>query len=550
MTDKIFRLTFLSSVLSLLFCLVLILGVLFGFFENQIKKELASEADYISYAVEEDGGNSFFQNFKSDDRRVTLIAENGDVIHDTGADETKMDNHADREEFRDAEKYGTGMSFRYSDTLTKKTFYYAKRLSGGEVLRVSTTQYTVVSILLGLLQPIAFMVLLALVLSIFLASKTAKSFVRPINSIDLDNPEECETYEELSPLLKKIINQNKTIKSQLDSARRHQEEFKLITENMSEGLIVIDKSERVLSHNSAALKLLQTDKFDDANVLTIDRSREFRRAVSQALGGESYEETVARGEKTNNIISSPVYDKEKIIGAVIMIVDVTESVRREAIRREFTANVSHELKTPLTSISGFAELMMNGGVDEKTVSDFSKSIYTEAQRLITLVSDIIKISELDEKSEQFVSESVDLYDMANEILNRLEPAAEKKNIDPKLEGEYIIVNGVRQILDEMIFNLCDNAIKYNNNGGSVTVLLSYTNGRPTVTVKDTGIGIAQDKISRIFERFYRVDKSRSKSEGGTGLGLSIVKHGAMYHNADIFVKSTLGVGTEISIVFK
>lgn len=550
MTDKIFRLTFLSSVLSLLFCLVLILGVLFGFFENQIKKELASEADYISYAVEEDGGNSFFQNFKSDERRVTLIAENGDVIHDTGADETKMDNHADREEFRDAEKYGTGMSFRYSDTLTKKTFYYAKRLSGGEVLRVSTTQYTVVSILLGLLQPIAFMVLLALVLSIFLASKTAKSFVRPINSIDLDNPEECETYEELSPLLKKIINQNKTIKNQLDSARRHQEEFKLITENMSEGLIVIDKSERVLSHNSAALKLLQTDKFDDANVLTIDRSREFRRAVSQALGGESYEETVARGEKTNNIISSPVYDKGKIIGAVIMIVDVTESARREAIRREFTANVSHELKTPLTSISGFAELMMNGGVDEKTVSDFSKSIYTEAQRLITLVSDIIKISELDEKSEQFVSESVDLYDMANEILNRLEPAAEKKNIDLKLEGEYITVNGVRQILDEMIFNLCDNAIKYNNNGGSVTVLLSYTNGRPTVTVKDTGIGIAQDKISRIFERFYRVDKSRSKSEGGTGLGLSIVKHGAMYHNADIFVKSTLGVGTEISIVFK
>ncbi len=550
MTDKIFRLTFLSSVLSLLFCLVLILGVLFGFFENQIKKELASEADYISYAVEEDGGNSFFQNFKSDERRVTLIAENGDVIHDTGADETKMDNHADREEFRDAEKYGTGMSFRYSDTLTKKTFYYAKRLSGGEVLRVSTTQYTVVSILLGLLQPIAFMVLLALMLSIFLASKTAKSFVRPINSIDLDNPEECETYEELSPLLKKIINQNKTIKNQLDSARRHQEEFKLITENMSEGLIVIDKSERVLSHNSAALKLLQTDKFDDANVLTINRSREFRRAVSEALGGESYEETVARGEKTNNIISSPVYDKGKIIGAVIMIVDVTESARREAIRREFTANVSHELKTPLTSISGFAELMMNGGVDEKTVSDFSKSIYTEAQRLITLVSDIIKISELDEKSEQFVSESVDLYDMANEILNRLEPAAEKKNIDLKLEGEYITVNGVRQILDEMIFNLCDNAIKYNNDGGSVTVLLSYTNGRPTVTVKDTGIGIAQDKISRIFERFYRVDKSRSKSEGGTGLGLSIVKHGAMYHNADIFVKSTLGVGTEISIVFK
>lgn len=550
MTDKIFRLTFLSSVLSLLFCLVLILGILFGFFENQIKKELASEADYISYAVEEDGGNSFFQNFKSDERRVTLIAENGDVIHDTGADETKMDNHADREEFRDAEKYGTGMSFRYSDTLTKKTFYYAKRLSGGEVLRVSTTQYTVVSILLGLLQPIAFMVLLALVLSIFLASKTAKSFVRPINSIDLDNPEECETYEELSPFLKKIINQNKTIKNQLDSARRHQEEFKLITENMSEGLIVIDKSERVLSHNSAALKLLQTDKFDDANVLTIDRSREFRRAVSQAFGGECYEETVARGEKTNNIISSPVYDKGKIIGAVIMIVDVTESARREAIRREFTANVSHELKTPLTSISGFAELMMNGGVDEKTVSDFSKSIYTEAQRLITLVSDIIKISELDEKSEQFVSESVDLYDMANEILNRLEPAAEKKNIDLKLEGEYITVNGVRQILDEMIFNLCDNAIKYNNDGGSVTVLLSYTNGRPTVTVKDTGIGIAQDKISRIFERFYRVDKSRSKSEGGTGLGLSIVKHGAMYHNADIFVKSTLGVGTEISIVFK
>ena len=546
MTDKIFRLTFLSSLLSLLFCIVLILGVLFGFFENQIKKELASEADYISYAVE-GGGEDFFKTFKSDERRVTLIASNGDVIYDTNVKE--LANHADREEFIDAEKYGQASSFRYSDTLTKKTFYYAKKLPDGNVLRVSTTQYTVFSILLGLLQPISFMILVVLGISVFISSRLSKSFVRPINAIDLDNPEDCKTYDELSPLLRKISIQNKTINTQLQNERKRLEEFKQIIENMSEGLIIIDTSEKVLSYNSASLALLEAEDFDASNVLTINRSKEFRKCVSQSCGGTSCEKIIHVGEKTIKLTSSPVYDEKKIIGAVIIIVDVTESERAENMRREFTANVSHELKTPLTSISGFAELMMNGGVDESTVKDFSKSIYTEAQRLITLVADIIKISQLDEKSEQFTHEDVNLYELSEESLERISSAAKKKNINLSLTGDHITVSGVRQILDEMIFNLCDNAVKYNNDGGSVTVCVSNIDNRPSVTVSDTGIGIASGDTDRIFERFYRVDKSRSKSEGGTGLGLSIVKHGAMYHNADITVKSSLGKGTEISIIF-
>lgn len=547
MTNKIFRSVFFTSVLTLAAGLVLAFGVLFGAFEDRIEKELKSEAGYIAYSVE-NGDTDFFSKFSGSDKRVTLIAANGDVIADTQAAASDMDNHADREEVKDALKYGSGTKVRYSETLTEKTIYYAQRLSNGNVLRVSTTQYTIVTIILGLMQPMIIVLVIAMALSFFLSSKVSKKLIQPINSIDLNNPENNDTYEELSPLLHKIINQRRTIDGQIEKAKQVQEEFKLITENMSEGFLVIDKNAKLLSYNSAALKLLDASAAED-NVLTLNRTSGFIDAVSNALKGRHAENTMLHADRTYNLIANPVFDKESVIGAVIVIIDVTETAKREAMRREFTANVSHELKTPLTSISGFAELMKAGGIPEETVVDFSNSIYTEAQRLISLVSDIIKISELDEKDNRLDRESVNLYELAAEVINRLKPAAEKKNISFMLKGGDAETFGVRSIIDEMIYNLCDNAIKYNKNGGSVTVTVNNDGDKAKISVKDTGIGIPKTQQDRIFERFYRVDKSRSKAEGGTGLGLSIVKHGAMYHNADISVESEIEKGTTMTIAF-
>lgn len=548
MTSKIFRSVFFTSVLTLLASLVLVLGVLFGAFENQIEKELKSEAGYIAYTIE-NGDMDFFNRFSDSGKRVTLIDPNGEVIADTEADAGKMDNHSDREEVKEALKDGSGTNVRYSKTLTEKTVYYAQRLSNGTVLRVSTTQYTIITIILGLLQPLIFVLVIAMALSLFLSSKVSKRLVKPINSIDLDNPENCDTYDELSPLLHKIINQNRTIARQIEKARQVQEEFRLITENMSEGFLVIDKNTKILSYNSAALKLLDAEKAED-NVLTLNRTSGFIDAVTTALDGRRAENAMLHGDRTYNLIANPVFNNGEVIGAVIVIIDVTETAKREAMRREFTANVSHELKTPLTSISGFAELMKAGGIPEETVVDFSTSIYTEAQRLITLVTDIIKISELDEKSDRHDWEKVNLYELSRDVIKRLKISAEKKNVSFTLNGGDAEVYGVRQILDEMVYNLCDNAIKYNKEGGRVSVSVKDSDKGVTLSVSDTGIGIPQTQQSRIFERFYRVDKSRSKAEGGTGLGLSIVKHGAIYHNAEISVESEIGKGTKMTILFK
>lgn len=550
MTNKIFRLTFATSVLVIISCLTLIWGVLWGFFESRIEAELGSEANYIAYALQ-DGDTKFFDNFSdgnTSDKRITLIDKDGRVIADTDADAGSMNNHSDRAEFKAAQQDGSGISVRYSDTLTEKTVYYAKKLTDGRVLRVSTTHYTALSVLFGLIQPFLVIMIIAFVLSFFLSSRIAKSIIKPINEIDPDKPEMCDTYDELSPFLHKIINQRQTINEHLDRAKQMQDEFKLITENMSEGFLVIDKNGNLLSGNTAAMKLLDAQK-TDGNVLTINRTSSFRNTVQTTLNGKRAENTMNHDGRTYNLIANPVVEKEKVIGAVIVIIDITESAKRESIRREFTANVSHELKTPLTSISGFAELMKSGGVPEETVVDFSNSIYTEAQRLISLVTDIIKISELDERNEHFVAEKVDLYELSKGIIQSLKMNAEKKNISLNLIGEAAQITGVKQILYEMIYNLCDNAIKYNKENGVVDVIINTADDKIKLSVRDTGIGIPQSQQDRVFERFYRVDKSRSKAEGGTGLGLSIVKHGAIYHNADISLESTLGKGTEITLTF-
>lgn len=445
-------------------------------------------------------------------------------------------------------KNGQGTSIRYSGTLAEKTVYYAMKMNDGNILRVSTTQYTVVTILISLLQPILIVFVVAIAVSFALAQKVSKSIIKPINELDLENPSNNEPYDELAPLLRKISKQKQMIEKQIKEAEHKQEEFRLITENMKEGFIVVDKEMNLLTYNRAALKLLSIEKSQPEKMLT-DCDDNLLFAIEKALTGEREKGDLTFNNNHYRLIANPVLEENTVIGAVIIIIDVTESVQREQLRQEFTSNVSHELKTPLTSISGFAEMMKSGDTPASVVKDFSSSIYDEAQRLITLVNDIIKISELDEKKDKADLEEVDLFELSSDIINRLEPVADKRNICLNLIGESTVLLGNEKILDEMIYNLCDNAIKYNVDNGTVDIILSESNHHIKLTVRDTGIGIPQSEQERIFERFYRVDKSHSKAIGGTGLGLSIVKHAAIYHNAEIKVKSELGKGTSITVMF-
>ncbi len=548
MTKKIFRSFLLTTLLTLAVSMFFVFGILYQYFEEQLMNDLKSKEVFISHAVESEGAD-YLERIGDVGERVTLIAPDGTVIADTEANAAEMENHLERSEVKQAAENGSGTSVRYSETLTEKIIYYAVKKPNGNILRVSVKHYTVITILLGLVQPILVTLLIAAVLCFVLSSKLSKSIVKPINSLDLDAPENNDAYEELAPLLKKISRQRRIIDEQLQTAKRLQEEFRLITENMSEGFLVINRERNVLTHNSAALRLLKISEPPNGNVLAVNRSEPFRNAVERALSGERSENEMMFGESCYGIIANPVLNDGEVIGAVIIILDVTERVRREQLRREFTANVSHELKTPLTSISGFVEMMVNG-VPDDIAADFARSIYDEAQRLIVLVGDIIKLSELDENSARLEQERVDLRELSEDVAKRLGLAAENKNVAVTVIGNAQIT-GVRKILDEMIFNLCDNAIKYNKNGGSADIVISSDAEKHTVTltVRDTGIGIPGYAQNRVFERFYRVDKGRSKSAGGTGLGLAIVKHGAACHNAEIHLKSEENKGTEISIIF-
>lgn len=587
MNKKIFRSSLLTVFLVLIATIALIMGILFQFFEKQIQTELTNEARFLAQAVENEG-TGYFDGFDSKsnkatlNNRITLVDKDGTVLYDSEADAATLDNHAEREEIRAAMEDGKGISIRYSKTLTEKTVNYAQRLSDGTVLRVSTEQYTVITILMGMLQPVLFIMLVALILTLVLSSRVSKAIIEPINRLDLDVPENNDTYEELTPLLRKIADQKRTIEEQLTDAHKKQKEFNLITENMSEGFLVIDQDANLLTYNSSALMLLNMEPPTDnnmnerssfmrqvcaedstnigglaasdsrsmtASVLLFCRAKEFRDVISDVLSGKRAENIMVRDERSYSLIANPVFENEIVIGAVVVILDITEREKRDTLRREFTANVSHELKTPLTSISGFAELMKEGDVSGENVIDFSGSIYDEAQRLITLVNDIIKISELDGQSIAFENELVDLYELSNEVISRLENEAGKKNIAFHLIGGRAEIMGVRKILDEMLYNLCDNAVKYNKEDGMVDIVVNQTGEGVNVIVRDTGIGIPLAHQNRVFERFYRVDKSHSKKVGGTGLGLAIVKHGAMYHHAKISMESTVDVGTTITLTF-
>ena len=544
MTKRIFKSIILASVIVLLASGGLTIGVLYNHFGNQLEEELRTEAEFLSIAVEYEGMNAF-DSIPSEAERITYIDTDGTVLFDNRSDAADMENHMDREEIQEAMEEGSGMAVRESDTLSRRTLYYAVRLSDGTVLRVSSVQYNLTGLLGGMIQPLLIILILALVLAGVLASRLAKQIVNPLNGLDLDHPEENQTYEEVAPLLSRINRQQKSLQAEITEAKRQQEEFSMITDNMEEGFLVIDSHTEVLSYNSSALRLLGAkDKDARQSVLALNRSENFQKTVEKVLSGQhviSYQEFQGI---TCQVAANPVFQDEKVTGAVILILDVTEKMKGEQMRREFTANVSHELKTPLTSISGFAEIISDGFVKPEDTKKFAGRIFKEAQRLIVLVNDVIKISQLDEGKLPYEKESVDLYEMVREIFVRMEDHAKAEGVHCYLYGPHIKADTVKTILDEIIYNLCDNGIKYNKKGGSLTVTISQDGERPVITVEDTGIGVSEEDQKRIFERFYRVDKSHSKAIGGTGLGLSIVKHGAMFLGADIKVESTLGEGSK------
>ena len=549
MTKKIFKSIMFVCALVLAVGLAAVMGILYSNFDGQMRKELSKEAAYLEYGVEQQGVD-YLKNIKDKSARITYIDQDGTVLFDNEADVSEMKNHSDRTEFQKAEKYGAGESSRYSDTLSEKTIYYALRLKDGTVLRVSGTQDSVLALVENLIFPLCGLLCLMLILSGIMASAISKRIVKPINELDLESPEENRIYEELSPLLSKIHRQNREIQNQLELAKQQQEEFALITENMQEGLIVIDKYTMILSANSSAWNLFHMDRVcQGESVYCLDREEEFRHAIEQVLSGEHTELVLKLNGSDIQLIANPVIRDKKTEGAVVLLVNVTEKLERESLRREFSANVSHELKTPLTSISGFAEIMQGGLVKNEDIPKFAGRIYKESQRLLQLVEDVIQISQLDEEKTSYVWEPVDVYQVCKSAFDSLKEKAYKMNVHLYICGERMKMEAVRTLLEEAIYNVCDNAIKYNRNDGSVSVFLVQTAQEIQIVVKDTGVGIPKEDQDRVFERFYRVDKSHSKEIGGTGLGLSIVKHAVGALKGSVILRSEEGNGTEICMKF-
>lgn len=549
MTKKIFKSIMFVCALVLAVGLAAVMGILYSNFDGQMRKELSKEAAYLAYGVEQQGVD-YLKNIKDKSARITYIDQDGTVLFDNEADVSEMKNHSDRTEFQKAEKYGAGESSRYSDTLSEKTIYYALRLKDGTVLRVSGTQDSVLALVENLIFPLCGLLCLMLILSGIMVSAISKRIVKPINELDLESPKENQIYEELSPLLSKIHRQNREIQNQLELAKQQQEEFSLITENMQEGLIVIDKYTMILSANSSAWNLFHMDRVRQGeSVYCLDREEEFRHAIEQVLSGEHTELVLKLNGSDIQLIANPVIRDKKTEGAVVLLVNVTEKLERESLRREFSANVSHELKTPLTSISGFAEIMQGGLVKCEDIPQFAGRIYKESQRLLQLVEDVIQISQLDEEKTSYTWEPVDVYQVCKNAFESLKEKAKRLNVHLYICGEYMKMEAVRTLLEEAVYNVCDNAIKYNRNDGSVSVFLTQTAQEIQIVVKDTGVGIPKEDQDRVFERFYRVDKSHSKEIGGTGLGLSIVKHAVGALKGSVILRSEEGNGTEICMKF-
>ena len=542
MTKKIFRSIILAVIAVLLLSFSVVTLLLYNNFSNVSSTHLADELSLAVQGVEL-SGEEYLKELQSKNYRLTLVAADGTVLYDTEAESAAMDNHKDREEIREAFNSGVGESERYSDTLTLKMIYRAEKLTDGSVLRISATQDSVVALLIDVLFPMIVIMILALILSAFLARWLSKSIVKPLNTLDLENPADNDVYEELSPMLTKINKQHKQISKQMRELKKRADELEQIMTSMNEGLVLL------ISMNLGAKKLFDTDESSiGQDFLTVDRSLKMSRAVENALSGKHSEFREQRGGSEYQFGISPIESGGKTIGAVIICFDVSETAFAERNRQEFTANVSHELKTPLQSIIGSAELLENGLVKPEDTQRFIGNIRREATRLVSLINDIIRLSQLDENMES-AKEATDLYALANEVKDVLTVSASKKNVEINISGESCVINGVRRYLYEIIYNLCDNAIRYNNEGGKVNVDVHKDKNSVVLTVEDNGIGIPFEHQSRIFERFYRVDKSHSKETGGTGLGLSIVKHAVAYHGGTLRLDSTLGKGTTVTVVF-
>ena len=548
MTKKIFQSILLVAGCVLLASLLIIMGFLYDYFggveENQLRDELS-----LAAAAVEDGGTDYLSRLTADRYRLTWIAADGSVLYDTKTNAESLENHASRAEVSQALATGTGESTRYSSTLMEKTMYYAQRLDDGTVLRISISRATVGMIAVGMIQPLLIVLIVALILSGLLARRLSRRIVDPLNSLDLEHPLDNDAYEELSPLLKRIHHQHVEIQTQLRELREKTDEFTQITGSMREGLVLLDEHGSILSINAAAQALFGADaQCVGRDFLTIERSHEISAAI-QAAAADGHSEV--RAERAGHVYQfdiSRITSDGKFLGTVILAFDITEQEFAERNRREFTANVSHELKTPLQGIIGSAELIENGMVKPEDLPRFVDHIHAEAARLVTLIDDIIRLSQLDE-GDAMPTEPVDLLAVSQEAAENLHDAAAARNVTVSVTGQPAVLPGVRRLIYEIVYNLCDNAIKYNRDGGRVDVTVAADAGGSSITVADTGIGIAPEHQARVFERFYRVDKSHSKASGGTGLGLSIVKHAVQYHHGRIELESTPGTGTIIRVVF-
>ena len=549
MTKRIYKAICAAALGVFVVTMLLIMGVLYNYFSSVQQRQLRSQTALAVQGAEK-LGMDYFDGLSNEDVRITWIAANGDVLYDSASDSDAMENHLQREEIQSALATGFGESARYSSTMLKQYLYCAQKLSDGTVLRLSVSHNSVWVLLLGMLQPILIVIAVAAVLSFLLASRLSKRIVDPMNKLNLDEPLENEGYDELSPLLRRIYSQQQHLKEQQATLTRKQNELEAIVGHLEEGMILLDKSCKVITANQAALRLLDARASNIAglDLLMLSRNLALAEAVQEAMDGRSATRKAELHGKTIQIQAAAVGQQDEMSGVAVVLFDITQSEQAEQRRREFTANVSHELKTPLQSISGYSELLMRGMARQEDIQPFAQRIYGETQRLIQLVQDIINLSQLDEGSS-YQWQQANLFAIAAEVTGSLEHFAEEKQVRLTLEGSDTMLRGVPELLRGIVYNLTDNAIKYNHPGGSVTVTVSRQKDEAVLTVNDTGIGIPEGEQDRIFERFYRVDKSRSKEVGGTGLGLSIVKHAAFLHKAAIDVTSQLGAGTTIQVRF-
>ncbi len=549
MTKRIFYSICTVAITVLLASLILIIGVLNDYFSVMQMDQLQLQTTLAAQAVSTEGLD-FFNRLDTTGYRITWINPDGKVLYDSDVNADTMENHLQREEIREALANGSGRSMRYSTTLMERQLYAAKKLEDGTILRLSDSQYSILTLLFGIIQPIAIILLLAITLSLILAYRLSKMIIKPLNVMDLDNTESAKIYPELLPLLKRIRSQKDQLSRQAIQLQQEKDTFEAATEPMTEGLILLSNNGKVLSINRSAAKLLSSDSdCTGQDILQLENSAEMKELMQKAQRGEHSEMILQRNQRFYRFLASPVTSDQTTTGVALLILDMTEEEKSQKIRQEFTANVSHELKTPLHTISGCAELLQSGMVQQEDIPRFAGQIFSEARRMIALIEDIIRLSHLDEGAEDLPRESLDLYALSAEVLQSLAHTAKQADVTLNLQGERAVMCGIHELLRGIIFNLCDNAIKYNVQGGKVTVAVHSFPTEIVLFVQDTGIGIPEEQQERIFERFYRVDKSRSKAVGGTGLGLSIVKHAAKLHGASITLQSTPGKGTTVTVRF-